>query len=443
MNNNNFINFQKWFKFAVLEKKMEALEFLINENKSLTINLEESKTDYIKSELITTVIKGIYQGKKSFIELEKIDDSMIEHILDVLKKQIEISNFKEKDFIFEGSSLYPEIIENNFDFSKIELERKKNLLFELEKELLKNSYCKRIESISYSETYSKKKIINSKGLKLEQKTTFAEIYVVCIFQRIDHIYEFSKHFLVKKFDQLNVNEYAKIILEEGEKKIYSKSIKSNTYSTVFSNKTFARLLESFSSIFNGINAYRNLTKLKDKINKKIASSKVTIIDNPICKEAYFNYKFDDEGVACCQKKIVDKGIFKEFIHNLKTSYIFNVKPKGNFFNNSIVMSNCYLEKGQKKFYEMIQVIEKGIFIDKLIGLHAGINEITGDFSLQAEGFFIEKGKILSPVNMIVVSGNFFDILQELKDISDDFVFTVSGYGSASVFVGSTIIAGEN
>ncbi|MGM1458907.1 MAG: metallopeptidase TldD-related protein, partial [Columbia Basin potato purple top phytoplasma] len=71
------------------------------------------------------------------------------------------------------------------------------------------------------------------------------------------------------------------------------------------------------------------------------------------------------------------------------------------------------------------------------------DNISGDFSLQAAGFKIEQGKITSPVKMLVISGNFFDILLNLKDIANDLVFRTSGFGSPSVYVGDLTIAGEN
>ncbi|KAB8121768.1 TldD/PmbA family protein ['Cynodon dactylon' phytoplasma] len=441
---NNKIDYEKWFQNAINEKKFEALEFLINEDKNLTISLENNKIyEKTKSELISTIIKGLYKNKKSSIYLEKIDDNMLDKILKILKKQIKVSHFDSQDYIFKGKiSDYPIIENQNFNFEKIESQKKHNILFELYKKISKNHLCKKIEMISYSETHSKKKIINSKGLNLESEENFVTIYITCIFEKNNQIEEISEYFIVKKFENLNIEEYANQIIEKGEKKIGATSIQSGSYCTVFSNKTFAKLLKSFSSVFSGLNAYRNLTKFKNKINKKIASSKVTIIDDPTKSSAFFQYSFDDEGIPSKKKIIVEKGIFKQFIHNLKTAHIFKTIPTGNSFNNQIKMSNCYLKRGIKNFDEMISPIKKGILIDNLIGLHAGINNITGDFSIQAEGFKIEKGKITKPIKMIVVSGNFFDILSRLKEISNDFLFDISGFGSSSVYIGKLSIAGE-
>ncbi|MDV3173772.1 MAG: metallopeptidase TldD-related protein, partial [Candidatus Phytoplasma stylosanthis] len=428
-----------------LKKGFTALEILTNEKKTMTLNLEDGKiNENIQSDLLEVVIKGLYKNKKSSLYLEKIEESKIDEVLESLKVQISVLNSKEKDIIFKGSKSYPVIPEYNFNFSSVELEKKNNLLFQFEKELLnKSSFLKKIDFISYSEVFLKEKIVNSEGLELEQKNSFASLSVECVFKKNEVIETISDNFPVKKINEFNISEYAKKIINLGEKKMDSCSIESKNYPTVFSNKIFAKLLQSFSSIFSGISVYRNLTKLKNKKNQQIASSQVTIIDDPLNKNAFFQYKFDDEGVACQKKTIIEEGILKQFIHNLKTSLIFKVEPTGNFFNDSISMSNCYLKEGKKSLEEIISSIKEGVYIDFLMGLHAGINTISGDFSLQAGGFKIEKGKITYPIKMIIVSGNFFELLLDIKEISNDLFFKTSGFGSPSVYIENLTIAGQN
>ncbi|MBP3059348.1 TldD/PmbA family protein [Texas Phoenix palm phytoplasma] len=444
LKNENLIDYKKWF-LKSFEKKIDALEILLNDNKTLNIILEDNKiNEYIKSDLFSVIIRGLYQNKKTSIYLEKINDEIIDEVLETLKKQIEILSFPEKDFIFDGSdSSYHTVEPILFDFVNVPMEQKYNLLFEFEKKLFEKSrFLTKIESISYEENFFHKKIVNSKGLDLEEKESYACLSAVCIFKKDKNIEEIVKYFPVKKFSSFDIDKYVEEIISLGESKLGALSLSSGSYPVVFSNEMFSKLLSSFSDIFSGNQAYQKLSKLLGKENQKIASSKVTIIDDPLFSDSFFKSTFDDEGVPCKNKYIIKEGIFKQFIHNLRTSNIFKTEPTGNFFDGYISMSNCYLKKGTKSFKEMISSIDDGVYIDYLIGLHAGVNSISGDFSIQASGFKIEKGNLISPFKMVVVSGNFFDILINLKEIANDFVFKFSGFGSSSVYVGDLTIAGE-
>ena len=151
--------------------------------------------------------------------------------------------------------------------------------------------------------------------------------------------------------------------------------------------------------------------------------------------------FDDEGVATKKRHIIKDGVFTGFVHNLKTAKIFNTEPTGNGFSG-ITPSNLVLESEDITLDEVLKTVDNGVYINDLVGLHAGVEQVSGDFSLQASGFKIENGKITTPVEMIVVSGNFFELLNNIEYISNDFIFGMNGVGSGSVKIKELTIAGE-
>ena len=123
--------------------------------------------------------------------------------------------------------------------------------------------------------------------------------------------------------------------------------------------------------------------------------------------------------------------------------MFNQKPTGNSFNGGISMTNMYLEPTSVSFEDMIASIDDGVYITSLVGLHAGVKQVSGEFSLQASGFKIKDGQLDHAVKMIVVSGNFFEALNQVKGIASDLKFSISGTGSPSVYIESLSISGES
>ncbi|MDO8064241.1 metallopeptidase TldD-related protein [Candidatus Phytoplasma bonamiae] len=106
------------------------------------------------------------------------------------------------------------------------------------------------------------------------------------------------------------------------------------------------------------------------------------------------------------------------------------------------MSNCYLKSGDKSLPELLYDVKDGVYVNSIVGCHAGVDDISGSFSLQASGFCIKNGFINNPFNMVVISGNFFDLLNNIQDIANDFKFQISGFGSSSVHVGLLNISGN-
>ena len=435
--------YQKWIKLG-LEKGLTDLEIYAVKSKELSLSIYESKVEeYSKSSLHEVSLRGIYNGKFTTISAENLSDDNIDQLLDKLIANAKSITVEEPAIIYEGSKSYPEIDLEVFDFDSVPFEDKVNYVLELEKKLKGCQEVVQVESTNYGETYVETNLVNSKGLNLSRVKSYAYGYGFAVFQRDGDIKTAYKVKAELNFNDFNADKHAEETIKEGVSKLGGLEIPSGTYPVVFSNEKFASLLAAFSSVFSGQAAHRKMSALIGKEGEKIALDSITITDDPLYEGAKFKYNFDDQGVACRTKNIVENGVFKGFIHDLKTAAIFGVEPTGNSFSGRVSMTNFFLKPGDKSFDELIAPIKDGLYITDLQGLHSGVQAISGNFSLQASGFKIINGKIDHPVKMIVVSGNFFEILNSIKEIGNDLELSdLSGFGSPSVFVGNLAIGGK-
>lgn len=436
------MNYQKWIELG-LSKGISDLEVFAVRSKSLKLAIYQNKLDqHVISDVESITIRGIYDDKLSTVRFEHLDDDKVDQMLDLLIENAKALTVKEPAIIYEGSKEYPKVEDELFDFTAVDVTQKIDMLKKLETGILNHELVKQVQTTMYQEIDTKTTLVNSKGLNLSRHHTYAYAYAIGVFEKDEDIKTAYDIKLAKTFDEFHVEEMIKTTLEKGIAKLGGKSVVSNTYPVVFSNEMFSDILGVFTSIFSGESAYRNLTSLKNKVNQKIADERINLIDDPLYKDAYFKVPFDDEGVACKKRYIVEKGVFKGFNHNLKTAKIFNETPTGHSFGGGISTTNFYLEPSKIAFDDLIKDIKDGIYITDLVGLHAGVKTVSGEFSLQAGGFRIVDGKVSTPVKMIVVSGNFFDMLNDINQYADDLKFNLSGIGSPSVYVNQLVIGGE-
>ncbi len=434
--------YQSWILLGK-EKGITDLEVFAVRNKSLKLSVYEGKVDqHVQSDVEVVTIRGIVENKLSTIRFENLSQTNVSEMLDQLILNAKALTVVEPAIIYEGSKSYPEVKDELFDFGSVPVIDKINLLKNLESKILENKKVKQVQSTQYQEIDTETTLVNSKGLNLSRHNTYAYAYAIGVFAENEDIQTAYDVKLAKTFDEFDADKMAQKTIDIGVKKLGGKSIPSGHYKTVFSNEMFADLLSVFTSIFSGESAYRNMTSLKDKVGKEIADKRFNLIDDPLFKDALFKMPFDDEGVACSKRYVIENGVFKGFNHNLKTAAIFKESPTGNGFHGSIAPTNLYLEPGQKSFDEMISTIKEGVYITDLVGLHAGVKQVSGDFSLQASGFKIKDGKLDHAVKMIVISGNFFKAINDIDEIGSDLKFTIQGVGSPSVSFKSLVVGGE-
>ncbi|HIT72969.1 MAG TPA: TldD/PmbA family protein [Candidatus Fimicola cottocaccae] len=395
--------------------------------------------------------RGNVNGKTGYSYSEKIDDNAISYLVKEAFDNAELIE-EEAEIFFEGSESYPEVNSYNDDIECITPEKLIENAVDMEKSLLNSSeYMKAADYCLCGKSSGESFMANSKGLNLEFKQNMAVGYVSGIAENDGDIKTGGEYWYgcdIEKFSPKELGEKAgkKIVSHMG-----AKSIPSAEMNVVFENEAMSDILATFSGVFFAENAQKGFSMLEGKKGTLIGSEILNIKDDGICEKSGYSIPFDSEGVAVQNKYVIEKGVLKTLLYNLKSASKDNTVSTGNGFKaglKSPVVTTCtnfYIEKGNCTRNDIIKSVCDGIIITDVTGLHAGANTISGDFSLSAEGFLIENGNITSPVEQITVAGNFYDILKNIEKIADDVKFSMpSGmgvFGSPAVFVGKMSVSG--
>ena len=164
-------------------------------------------------------------------------------------------------------------------------------------------------------------------------------------------------------------------------------------------------------------------------------------------KALLKFPFDSEGVLTKSKALIDNGVFVKALYNLKTAHKAGTQSTGNGFKGAfsapvgIGITNVVITPGEKDFDALCEWVQDGIYLTELNGLHAGVNKISGDFSLFCEGYLIKDGKICRPVEQITVADNFYDVLKKIIATGSDTIAVPEGKGE--YFCPSVVISNMN
>ncbi|MDY4066577.1 metallopeptidase TldD-related protein, partial [Bullifex sp.] len=231
-----------------------------------------------------------------------------------------------------------------------------------------------------------------------------------------------------------------------------KKINSGTYNVVFNQDCMQQILDTFFSVFTGKSSYYGLTRYKDREGEKVASEKVTIIDDPLYPEYRVRSTFDGDGYPCEKKRVIENGVLNTLLYNLEYGTKCNKKSTGNGFRSAINGSagitsySFYIKPGENTLEDLFKSSEGGIYITQMKGFHAGANSISGDFSIESAGFIIKDGKAEEAINEFTVSGNFYSLLENVLLVANDLEFDVTlssqRMGSPSVLVKDLSISGK-
>ncbi|TXT55122.1 MAG: putative TldE/PmbA-like protein [Candidatus Thorarchaeota archaeon] len=175
----------------------------------------------------------------------------------------------------------------------------------------------------------------------------------------------------------------------------------------------------------GDNVARGKSKIGDKMGEKIAPDFLSIYDDGRNPEFLNSSVFDDEGRPRQRTPIIENGILRSFLWDTYWANKMGVSSTGNASRNmrrglvEISPSTIYIEPGKRSFEDIISGVDYGYYIRGVQGAHSS-NPESGDFSVVGNpAILIEKGELKGTVHGLMVSGNIFDLLNQIIEIAKD------------------------
>ena len=425
-------------KFFALAKENGINECEVNTSKTTSFSFSLFKgelTSYNIDSSVAVSARGIFNGKMGCGATEKDDSSANLFLINAIKETASLNESDDPAIIFEGAKTYKRRNMYSKKLASWSVDDKLKLCREIEDRLNKADPRISDVQVEYQDTDGERILANSYGLNLKDKSNYFFITASIVIKDGDEIKSNYKIFFDSDPDKFNIDTFVNELVKEGIEKLHGESIKAGKYKAVFSRECVASLVGALLSNVSSEQVQKHSSKFEGKLNEKVLSEKLTIYEKPYLRNFFYSY-FDDEGFPTQDKVIFDKGVLKTFFYNLVTAKKDGVESTGNASRSGnkvgISFSNIVVKPGRSPLEQLFKNIKNGVYVTDITGLHAGLDSTSGDFSLQAEGFHVKDGKKDTPLTLFTVSGNLFELFNNIIAISNDSKLMLSSITTPSI-----------
>ena len=190
---------------------------------------------------------------------------------------------------------------------------------------------------------------------------------------------------------------------------------------VYDPRVANSLVRHLASAVNGAAIARGTSFLKDSMDQRLFAEGIAILDDPHRRRGLRSKPFDAEGMANPPLTLIDDGVLKSWVLDLRTARKLGLETNGRASRGtssppSPALTNLYMKPGEQTSAKLIADIKSGFYVVELIGF--GVNMVSGDYSRGAAGFWIENGEVTYPVSEITIAGNLKDMFANLTPASD-------------------------
>ena len=160
------------------------------------------------------------------------------------------------------------------------------------------------------------------------------------------------------------------------------------------------------------------------VGQKVASNKVTVVDNGTIANRRGSLNMDDEGVPTQETVLIENGILKTFLSDKMNARLMGGVSTGSGRRESYHhvpmprMTNTYMLNGDDLPEDIIRSVKRGLYA---VNFGGGQVDITnGKFVFSAsEAYLIEDGKVTRPVKGATLIGNGPEALKYVSMVGND------------------------
>jgi PmbA protein len=225
------------------------------------------------------------------------------------------------------------------------------------------------------------------------------------------------------------------------RKLGARPVPTQNVPVIFEPHVAREFLGDIFEAVSGESIFRKASFLVGRLGERIASSRLTVIDDGTLPSRVGSRPFDGEGLPTRRTIVINQGVLESYLLNTYTARKLGLKSTGNASRGlvgapTVEAGNLYIEGGSDSPEEIIRSVKRGLYVTELIGF--GVNTVTGDYSRSAGGLWIEDGKLEFPVQGVTIAGNLKEMLNQIEVVGNDLDFRGS-IAAPTLLIGQMMI----
>lgn len=317
-----------------------------------------------------------------------------------------------------------------FDAEVLEFapERKIDLALELERVALAHDpRIRRIEGAGVTSRDGAAAIVSSTGIVRSWAATSASLWVLPLADDRDGRQQTGYYAITRRRvrDLPTAEAAAREAAERAVARIGARPVPSAKVPVVMHPDIAGAWIAEMHDAFTGEAVIKKSSWLTERLGQPIAAPIVTLVDDGRLPGAVGTEPYDGEGVATRRNVLIDRGTCAMFLYDVYHAHRANTRPTGSAVRGYSSLpgtgaQNLFLEPGPESPAAILARVDRGFYMDDQGSF--GFNSVTGDYSFQAQGFWIENGVKTFPVDGVTVASNSLDMLENVVAVGNDLEF---------------------
>lgn len=227
------------------------------------------------------------------------------------------------------------------------------------------------------------------------------------------------------FDELDPDEVIDSAVTRCTTMLGARKAGSGRLTVVLDPYVTSQILGVVAEMLSGESVVRGRTPFGDRVGELVAAPGLGLRDDPVDPTSVTAVSVDGEGLATRRVPDIVDGRLQGFLHNAYTARCTGTRSTGSAVRAGhrstpgAGPSSLVPEPGATSPGRIIEEIGEGILVREVIGLHSGVNPVSGDVSVGVEGILIRGGELTEPVREVTIGSTVQRMLADTIAVGSD------------------------
>ena len=334
-------------------------------------------------------------------------------------------------------------------FAATPTERKVEMALDLERRVRgADPRVRQVDSADYGDGSVDVALASTTGIRAATRRTSAFLSVSAIAGEGADTQTGSGFTVGRAAEDLDPDRAAVDAVERSVRMLGAGKARSGRCTVIFDPRVVSTLLAVLSPALSGEAVVKGRSFFAGRVGETVAVPSMTLVDDPTDPRAYGAAVYDGEGLACRRNVLVDGGVLQGFLFDTVSARRAGTASTGSAVRGGFAGTpgaGCravVLQPGGLALEEILAAVGEGLYVQSVTGVHSGVNPVSGDFSVGAEGLMVRDGGLAEPVREVTVASTLQRMLLSILHVGSDVEWLPGVAAGQTLAVGDMQLSGS-
>lgn len=432
----------------------EEVEVVVGESTTTSVRAYGGEVEALTTADIAGVgVRVIVDGRQGFASAGSLESDVVDEVLREARDNMPFAEPDQHVTLARPDHMASPVLDVWDDrVLDTPLDDKVALAIDLEKMVRSgDSRISGVRTASYGDRAGASLIASTAGIRAFNASTTASVGVLAMASDGTQTQTGSGSSMARGPQGVSIAEAADEAVDRATALLGATQPLSQRVSLVLEPKMVGSLFGIIGGMFSGDRVLKGRSPFADRVGDVIAMPGLTMIDDPTDQESYGARPHDGEGLATRVNPLIVDGVLQDFLHDTVSasrsgrattaSAVRGVRSTPGVGWQALAISGAG-NGTQADTDALIAGVEVGLLVRSMTGLHSGVNAVSGDFSVGAEGLMIRAGELAEPVREVTIASTLPRLLLDIAKVGSDVERLPSGISCPPMTIANVAMSGR-